>query len=423
MSNFTILDRSINSIDFNGTRWVAVGNNSSTTQIAYSTNTDVSGTWTAVGNTVGGVGRAVEWNGTNFIATGQTNLSINTSTNGITWTTTTPANLTAYKFAIKWSNNNWVIGQGYATGNTCFLYSSNGTTWNKSSSNPVGTDANASVRALAPALPYAGSAPTITSIINQGTALYVYFIPGTGASSPITTYNYSLDGGSTYTNANTTISPIVITGLQNGVSYQVAIVSNSSAGDSVASNIVVASITYPCFLQGSKILTMNPETDDEEYVPIEKLRRGDLIKTLPHGYKAIAYIGHSVLADPVSDKDKRNRLYRFPKSKISGMTEDLYITGEHCTLHSHVTEEILFKTRDHMGDVYVTERMIRVPACLDERAEPYKGSNGSKMPVTIWHLALEHNNAYHNYGIWANGLLVESCSIEHLVNRSNMELM
>ena len=77
-----------------------------------------------------------------------------------------------------------------------------------------------------------------------------------------------------------------------------------------------------------------------------------------------------------------------------------------------------------MGDVYVTERMIRIPACLDKRAEPYisaiASTNGK---VTIWHLALEHNNAYHNYGIWANGLLVESCSIEHLVNRSNMELM
>ena len=28
----------------------------------------------------------------------------------------------------------------------------------------------------------------------------------------------------------------------------------------------------------------------------------------------------------------------------------------------------------------------------------------------IWHLALENNDEYMNYGIYANGLLVESCS-------------
>ena len=101
------------------------------------------------------------------------------------------------------------------------------------------------------------------------------------------------------------------------------------------------------------------------------------------------------------------------------MTEDLCITGEHCTLRCNVTEEQLFQIRDHMGDVYVTEKQIRCPACLDERATPYKDDS----PVTIWHFALEHDNAYHNYGVYANGLLVESCSIEHLLKRSNMELI
>jgi len=419
MSNFTTLDRSINSIDFNGTRWVAVGNNSSTTQIVYSANTDISGTWTAVGNTFGGVGRGVKWDGTKFIATGQTNLSINTSTDGITWTTTTPANLTAFKFAINWFSSNWVIGQGFSTGNTCLLYSSDGTTWIKSPSNPVGTDANASARALAYAYPYAGTAPTITNVTSQGTSLYVYFTPGTGSLYTITTYYYSLNGGATYTNANTTTSPIVIPELTIGSTYSVTIVANNSYTNSSTSNIVSSTVLYPCFLQGTKILTMNPETNDEEYVPIENLRRGDLIKTSLNGYKAISYIGRAILPNPASDKDNRNRLYKFPKANISGMRDDLYITGEHCTLHSRISEEMLMKTREHMGDIYVTEKKIRVPACIDERAKPYNDDG----PVTIWHFALEHNNAYFNYGVYANGLLVESCSIEHLVNRSNMELI
>jgi hypothetical protein len=43
---------------------------------------------------------------------------------------------------------------------------------------------------------------------------------------------------------------------------------------------------------------------------------------------------------------------------------------------------------------------------LDQKAEPYDEEG----TFTIWHVALEHEDDYMNYGIWANGLLVESCS-------------
>jgi hypothetical protein len=74
-----------------------------------------------------------------------------------------------------------------------------------------------------------------------------------------------------------------------------------------------------------------------------------------------------------------------------------------------------------MGDNYITESFHRVPACLDDRAEPY--TNGNTGSVTIWHFALEHNNLYNNYAVWANGLLVETCSIDFLKNKSGMELI
>lgn len=182
---------------------------------------------------------------------------------------------------------------------------------------------------------------------------------------------------------------------------------------------VVPAPVYPCFLEGSKILRLNPISDQEEYVPIETLREGDLIKTSRNGYKAIFYIGRKTLPSPATDSDIRNRLYRFPRSAHKDMIDDLCITGEHCTLHDNLSSDKLKQVREHMGDVYITEYMIRVPACLDERAEPYTDDT----PVTIWHIALENHNIYHNYGIYANGLLVESCSIQYLTELSNMELV
>ena len=43
--------------------------------------------------------------------------------------------------------------------------------------------------------------------------------------------------------------------------------------------------------------------------------------------------------------------------------------------------------------------------------------------MNIYHVALEHNDEYMNYGIYANGLLVESCSIDYLIKYSSMKIL
>ena len=101
------------------------------------------------------------------------------------------------------------------------------------------------------------------------------------------------------------------------------------------------------------------------------------------------------------------------------MKEDLCITGRHCVLHRTISGRLREQLIEHMGDVYSTEELYRVQAWMDDRAEPYKDAS----PVTVWHIALENENIYHNYGVWANGLLVETCSIIYLTQISDMELV
>jgi len=177
---------------------------------------------------------------------------------------------------------------------------------------------------------------------------------------------------------------------------------------------------YPCFLEGSKILRYDPVSDKESYVPVETLRRGDLIVTAESGAKPIHSIGYKPIPLPKSDSNPSNRLYKFSRKYCPDVFEPLYITGEHCTLHHQVSQDLLSKIAEHMGDVYVTENHYRVPAQMDDRAEPYDGEDE---PVTIWHFALENENVAHNYGVWANGLLVESCAIESLLEKSGMRLL
>ena len=60
-----------------------------------------------------------------------------------------------------------------------------------------------------------------------------------------------------------------------------------------------------------------------------------------------------------------------------------------------------------------------MPACVDEKAEVFEKEG----PFEIYHIALENDNYYHNYGVYANGLMVETCSKRYLTELSHMDII
>jgi len=173
----------------------------------------------------------------------------------------------------------------------------------------------------------------------------------------------------------------------------------------------------PCFLEGTQILC---QVDREDvYVPVEQLKPGVLVKTSRDGYKQIKHIGKGSLQNPGTDERTENRLYKCSPSKYPELKEDLYITGCHSILVDTLTETQEEETKNHLGKVFVTDKKYRLMACIDEKAEPWN----SEGTYTIWHFALEHEDVKMNYGVWANGLLVETCNIHFLSNKSNMTLI
>jgi titin len=82
------------------------------------------------------------------------------------------------------------------------------------------------------------SSPSISAIAAGDQSLSVAFTAGATGGSSITGYQYSINGGSTWTTASGTSSPITISSLTNGTSYQVALRAVNVVGNGDASNIL-----------------------------------------------------------------------------------------------------------------------------------------------------------------------------------------
>lgn len=168
----------------------------------------------------------------------------------------------------------------------------------------------------------------------------------------------------------------------------------------------------PCFNKDTKILTING------YVPIQDLRKGDLVKTINNEFIPINMIGCKPITNS-NDDILPNRLFKCSNENYPEIIEDLYITGLHSILVDELTQEQEANVFELFGKKFVTDNKYRLPVFIDNRAKLHEESG----EYTIYHIALDHEHELMNYGIYANGLLVETCCIKYLKEHSNMDLI
>ena len=176
--------------------------------------------------------------------------------------------------------------------------------------------------------------------------------------------------------------------------------------------------SVPCFLEGTLILCLN-STNSEVYVPIQNLRKGDMIKTFKHGYVPLNMIGYSQIYNSGNSDRIQNRLYRCSKNRYPQLDLDLIITGSHAILVDEFRDGEREHTTQVLSKIYITDRKYRLPACVDRDTIPYEIEG----TFTVYHIALDNTDYYMNYGIYAQGLLVETCSKRYLSECSNMTFL
>jgi len=159
---------------------------------------------------------------------------------------------------------------------------------------------------------------------------------------------------------------------------------------STGSHINICQIVPPltCIKENTKLLSFG-----EEYIPIEFLKKGDILKTKSHGYKKIENVIYRNFYNEISTERIKQCLYVYPSEKNCN---NLIVTG--CTK-------------------VISEKGESIESYLDTNSLVYPYNDN----FAIYYISLENENLYNTYTIWANGKLIETSPIYYLETAINFK--
>ncbi len=192
--------------------------------------------------------------------------------------------------------------------------------------------------------------------------------------------------------------------IYNAINYLSPLFANGTPFINELSIFIIQLISDPsCFNEGTKILCLNKNLE-EEYIPIENLRKGDLVKSYQHGYRKIDLIGKNPM---INNPEKFNEcMYKMEKTEDNGLLEDLIVTGGHSILMDDLWDlkeenDKIFGSTPMIDDKYLL---------LSAVSKDFKKLENTNL-YTYYHFILENNgNDDERFGVWANGILTETPS-------------
>ena len=163
-----------------------------------------------------------------------------------------------------------------------------------------------------------------------------------------------------------------------------------------------------CFKEDSEILCLID--NEEKYVKVQEMKPNMLVKTHNEDYVAVDTIGWFMLDNQQNSERHPNGLYELTKEKYPELTNNLILTGNHCILVDKLHAQPLntYKFARHAK----LHNKHKLPCVANEHAIPYKKEGLHK----IWSFCLQSEDKTKNFGIYANGMLVESTNKQDIDN-------
>jgi hypothetical protein len=172
-----------------------------------------------------------------------------------------------------------------------------------------------------------------------------------------------------------------------------------------------------CFVKGTKILTFTDNIEKE--INIEDLKIDNLVKIHTGEYKKIVFIGYNIYRK----KDFKNiKVLKQNKIKDDIPNNDLYLTTGHSLLFDELLDE--YKNEHYNIHFYPeNEKIDNFTKIMSQHCKLFEDIDTQKEDIIFYfHIALENDDIFGQYGIYANNILCESMSINHIDNSKLISL-
>jgi len=152
----------------------------------------------------------------------------------------------------------------------------------------------------------------------------------------------------------------------------------------------------------------------ETTVAVQNLKPGMLVKTASGMFRPVEKIGTRSLSNPGTSDRLANRLYTLQKAHYPALTQDLTITGNRSVLISSATDAQKRQMIAVHGRIMVADKKFILPSAADANATPHTTAGD----VTLYDFSLVSAMKTLNYGVYANGLLVDCSSSVRMMNKA-----
>jgi hypothetical protein len=172
-----------------------------------------------------------------------------------------------------------------------------------------------------------------------------------------------------------------------------------------------------CFREGTQLLTSDDGQD--RWVPVEQVANGMSLRTVTHGDVPVV-ASWKTWRTPHAQPHHPDNLYRLRRDQDPRLIDDLWVTGSHSLLHETLTpaQEMAMKrvcaavTQEGVAMPPQIDGWWKLAAMFDPRLEECREEPAG----FVYHVALMHDDPAQEFGIWANGVLAETVSLDRLTH-------
>ena len=223
--------------------------------------------------------------------------------------------------------------------------------------------------------------------------------------------NFSIDPTSVINGLTTVGQSKVYNNISNGFTF-----SNTSGSQTVgdksynwnitSNNLTITLMGIICYNKDTTVLTKIH--DIEQYIKIQDLMPGNLIKTYKHGFKPLKYLLNTSV---MTLDNELNSMYVIKKDSTNNLNSDLIVSGGHYVLVDDIDKSIIEKRPKFYKNTIKIDDKKCMLVCDSKEAQRLEENK----LYEIYHIILEGENE--RYGIYVNGGFLSESTSEKVLRK------